>query len=305
MRLTTVSGAGVAAVSFRIFHNERLDNLVTTTGPLNENAGMPGRLIFPYLSDSTGYTAQFILINPPGTPSGTGVLRYWAMDGSPLPIDTLRLGWVQVVPFAGSNTPHAHAILYNRSGGVLTSIVGVEGEIPDRAFRMYAESIGEFEAGIAESTQSSVALANPSDTLSSVVLEMRSLDGTLLRRSQPFTVPPKGQITLSLNDVPGFGSLAAPFEGVLRVVANSPQGITAVGFRSLNNERGNTLYTSTGPLSENAGSAEALVFPHIAEGGGYTTQFIVIGGVSGQGNAGVLRFFNGDGNPLNLTLTTR
>jgi hypothetical protein len=48
-----------------------------------------------------------------------------------------------------------------------------------------------------------------------------------------------------------------------------------------------------------------LVFPHIAEGGGYTTQFIVIGGLSGQGNAGVLRFFNEAGNPLNLTLTTR
>ena len=46
-------------------------------------------------------------------------------------------------------------------------------------------------------------------------------------------------------------------------------------------------------------------FPHIAEGGGYTTQFIVIRGVSGQANSGVLRFFNEQGNPLNVTLADR
>jgi hypothetical protein len=106
-----------------------------------------------------------------------------------------------------------------------------------------------------------------------------------------------------LSQVPGFETLAAPFEGILRV--SSPQGITAVAFRHLYNERGNTLFTTTGPLEENAGTPQQLVFPHIAEGGGYTTQFVVIGGISGQGNAGVLRFFTGEGNPLNLTLTTR
>ena len=114
-----------------------------------------------------------------------------------------------------------------------------------------------------------------------------------------------GQVALFLNDVPGFETLAAPFEGVLSVIARSPQGITAAGFRTLYNERGNILFTTTGPLFENAGSPSQLVFPHIAEGGGYTTQFIVIGGVSGQSNSGVLRFFNEQGNPLNVTLSDR
>jgi hypothetical protein len=132
---------------------------------------------------------------------------------------------------------------------------------------------------------------------------MRSLNGTLLRTSRPIAVPPRGQVALSLNQVPGFETLAAPFEGVLRISATSAQGITATAFRALNNERGNTLFTTTGPFRENAGALDQLVFPHLAEGGGYTTQFIVVGGVSGQGNAGVLQFFNGEGNPLNLTLT--
>src|SRR5262249_56170198 len=92
LRLTVQSGFGVTASSFRILFNERPDYLVTTTGPLNENAGMAGRLVFPYMTDSTGYTTQFIVINPPGVQTGSGVLHYLPADGSPLQISTLNLG---------------------------------------------------------------------------------------------------------------------------------------------------------------------------------------------------------------------
>ncbi len=305
VRLAVLSGSRVTAASFRVFRNERMDYLVTTTGPLNENAGMPGKLIFPYLTDSTGYTTQLVLINAPGAHTSSGVVHYLAADGSALQIDTLKLGSIQVVPFAGFNTPHAHIILSHRDGGVLTSMVGIEAELPGKTFRMYTESIGDFDSATAASARSGIALANPSELPATVIVEIRSLDGTLLRRSSQFQVPASGQVSLLLDQVPGFETLPTPFEGVLRVVATSQQGITAAAFRLIYNERGNILFTTTGPLSENAGAPDQLVFPHIAEGGGYTTQFVVIGGVSGQGNAGVLRFFNEEGNPLNLTLTTR
>lgn len=305
VRLNVLSGSGVTAASFRVLRNERLDYLVTTTGPLNEDAGMPGRLVFPYLTDSAGYTSQFILFNPPGVQSGSGVVFYRGTDGTPLGVEQLKLGSVRVIPFAGYNTPHAHIVLHQRQAGILSSIIGIEGQLPGRAFRMYAESLGDFQSGANGSTRSGVALANPSDEPASVVVEMRTLEGTLVRTSRPLAVPPNGEVALFLNDIPGLETLPVPFEGVSRIVATSPQGITASGFRILNNERGETIITTTGPLSENAGSPDQLVFPHIAEGGGYTTQFIVIGGVSGQGNAGVLRFFNEAGSPLNLTLTTR
>src|SRR5262249_46649080 len=152
LRLAVLSGSGVTASSFRILLNERLDYLVTTTGPLNEDAGMAGHVIFPYMTDSTGYTTQFILINPSDAASLGGVLRYLAADGTPLPIDTLKLGSAQIVPFAGYATPHAHIILNHRDGGVLTSIVGIEGELPAQTLRTYAEAIGDFDSGIAGST---------------------------------------------------------------------------------------------------------------------------------------------------------
>src|SRR5262249_34679430 len=230
LRVAVLSGSGVTASSFRILLSERLDYLVTTTGPLNENAGMPGHLIFPYMTDSTGYTTQFILINPSDAAS-SGVLRYLAADGSPLQIDTLKLGSVQIVPFGGYATPHAHIILNHRDGGVLTSIAGIEGELPTQTLRTYAESIGDFDSGVAGSTRSGIALANPSAASATIVLEMRSLDGSLMKTSQPLQVPAAGQVAYFLNQIPGFETLVAPFEGVLRVVATSLQGITASGFR--------------------------------------------------------------------------
>src|SRR5262249_31732834 len=173
-------------------------------GPLNEIAGMPGHLIFPYMTDSTGYTTQFILINPPGVASGSGVLRYLAADGSPLQIDTLKLGSAQIVPFGGYATPHAHLILNHRDNGVLTSIVGIEGELPAPTFRTYAESTGDFDSAIAGSTRSGIALANPSATAATVVLEMRGLDGSLLKTSQPLQIPAAGQVAYFLNQIPRF-----------------------------------------------------------------------------------------------------
>jgi hypothetical protein len=305
LRLTVQSGSGVTASSFKILFNERPDYLVTTTGPLNENAGMPGRLVFPYMTDSTGYTTQFVLINPPGVQTGSGVLNYVAADGSPLQISTLRLGSVQIIASEGSLTPFAHVILNRRDNGVLTSLFSLEAELPGTTFRTYAESVGDFDSGVAGSTRSGVTLANPSNSSATVVLEVRNLDGSLLKTSQPVQVPANGEIAVYLNQVPGLESLAAPFQGIVRVTTTSTEGVTAAGFRAINNERGNVLFTATGPLVENAGTSGQLVFPHIAEGGGFTTQFIVIGGTSGQANTGVLTFFNEEGNPLNLTLTPR
>ncbi|PYR96508.1 MAG: hypothetical protein DMG12_26110 [Acidobacteria bacterium] len=85
----------------------------------------------------------------------------------------------------------------------------------------------------------------------------------------------------------------------------SGAGFTTAGFRTKVNERGHLLITTTGPLKEDAGSPTQVMFPHIAEGSGYTTQFIVVGGPSGQSNSGVLSFFNQEGAPLNVTLTDR
>ena len=45
-----------------------------------------------------------------------------------------------------------------------------------------------------------------------------------------------------------------------------------------------------------------VIFPHLVDGGGYATQFIVISGASGAGASGAIRYVDPSGSPLNLAI---
>src|SRR2546425_889216 len=71
------------------------------------------------------------------------------------------------------------------------------------------------------------------------------------------------------------------FQGFLKVAAGTPIGLT--GVRGRQNERREFLITTTLPRSDDVAlPVSQLVFPHIASGGGYTTQFIIFGEGSGR-----------------------
>src|SRR5262249_10312438 len=115
--------------------------------------------------------------------------------------------------------------------------------------------------------------------------------------------PGNGQVALFLNQIPGFGSLQAPFQGVLRVVGPA-SGISVIGLRGNTNERGDFLITTTNPVDE-AGTAASteIFFPHIVDSGGYSTQLILFSGVLGQASTGVLHFLTQSGSDFNLHFT--
>jgi hypothetical protein len=100
--------------------------------------------------------------------------------------------------------------------------------------------------------------------------------------------------------VPGFENLPSPYKGVLRVTTTSP-GVTFTGFRTRYNEQELFLALATGPLKD-VGNLNRIIFPHLVDGGGYATQFILINGASGAGSNGLLRYFNQSGNPLNVAI---
>jgi hypothetical protein len=76
-----------------------------------------------------------------------------------------------------------------------------------------------------------------------------------------------------------------------------------VGLRGRYNERDDFLITTTQPSDETrAASISDQYFPHLADGGGYTTQFILFNGSSDQSSSGLLRFFTQSGQSLNLTV---
>jgi hypothetical protein len=86
----------------------------------------------------------------------------------------------------------------------------------------------------------------------------------------------------------------------LRITSASP--IAVLGLRGRTNERGDYLVTTTPPVAEGTAPSQELFFPHFADSGGYTTQFILFNGVVGQSANGTIRFFSQSGESLGLQL---
>jgi hypothetical protein len=114
------------------------------------------------------------------------------------------------------------------------------------------------------------------------------------------TLPPRGHVGTFLTNIPGFENLPSPYAGVLRVTTSQP-GITFAGFRARYNELRQFLITFTGPL-KNVGDSNPVIFPHLVDGGGYATQFILIPGTAGAVATGTIRYLNPSGDPLNVAI---
>ena len=97
-----------------------------------------------------------------------------------------------------------------------------------------------------------------------------------------------------------FPSLST-FQGIVRISTNSPAGISVIGLRGRYNERNDFLITTSPPVNENAPGIDELLFPHIVDGGGYSTQFVLFG-AAGQPTAATIRFLSQTGGGLGLRL---
>lgn len=163
---------------------------------------------------------------------------------------------------------------------------------------MYVEettSVGTFPA-----IQSGFAIANLSATAVTVNLDLTRLDGSAAG-STTVRIPGNGQIAKMLHDV--FPNIAFPIQGVLRISGGGTGGLSAVGLRLRYNERGDVLTTTTPPTNENTAPTNTeLFFPHLVDGDGWTTQFILFSGGAGQTSNGLLRFIKQDGSAFGLSL---
>lgn len=76
-----------------------------------------------------------------------------------------------------------------------------------------------------------------------------------------------------------------------------------MGLRGRTNERGDFLITTTPPVNENTAATGAeRVFPHFADGGGWSTQFVLFSGSANQAADGRLQFFDQSGKWTGLRL---
>ena len=325
----------VAALALRTFANERSETLVTTLPVVELAAVSQDALTLPHFADGGGWTTQIVLLNT--TDSGqSGLVEFFGQGSVAAPagpvevtidgvkasafsytlpgrsarllvteggLEPVRSGSVRIVPAAASSAPAASAIFSYRRSGITVTEAGVAAVAKGNGFRLYAEALGT--SGEIGAIESGVALANPGEETLSVQLELTDVSGKSIGSGSvtSASIPPRGQIAKLLSQINGFESLKAPFQGILRITTSSPGGVAVVGLRGRFNERGDYLITTTPPVPEQAsGSAGDAYLPHWVDGGGYTTQFVLLNAGTASATTGTFSTISQHGGLLPLVL---
>jgi hypothetical protein len=323
---TFMASAPVAAVALRGLTNERPEFLITTL-PIADLAAPAATetLLFPHYAEGGGWSTQIVLVNPSdaaisGSVEFSQAVSIGGQTATNFPYTipprtsrtlktsgtaaAVQSGSVKLTPAAGNRTPVGLCIFSFRKNNITVSEAGVPAIRAGAAFRLYAEASGFFSTQQVGSAQTGVAIVNAGSTTATVNFELTRLNGVSTGLTGAVTIPPNGQTARFLTQIAGFEDIQAPFQGVLRISStSSPAGIAVVGLRGRYNERGDFLITTTQPWDEStpAPTTEQF-FPHFADGGGYTTQFILFNGSTDQSSAGSLRFFNQSGQSLSLSV---
>lgn len=329
--LSFSSNVPVSVIALRTLVNEQGEFLITTLPVVDTSVSAgTGTQFIPHFAEGEGWTTQILLINPTDA-AMTGTVQFFSQGSGSTTAGTamnvsiggqvnssfaysvprrssvklatagtapaLAVGSVRVVPMAAGAAPTPLVVFSYKPAGVTLSEAGVPA-IQGSAFRMYVESSGT--SGQAGNIQTGIAIANTSTSSGNVTLELTRLDGASTGLTATRTLPGSGQIVGFLSDF--FSTLPNPFQGVLRI-STSTSGISVVGLRSRYNENRSFLITTTPPTNEGSpASSTEFLFPHLVNGGGYTTQFVLFSGTAAQSSSGNLRFFKQDGSTLSLTL---
>jgi mono/diheme cytochrome c family protein len=305
---TFSSSQPVAVVALRGVMNERSNFLLTTQPVVDLGAPSPAG-VFPHFADGGGWTTTILLVNPTdnaisgtlqfadssGTPSSSisysipgRSARQFATAGSG---SAVRVGAVTIVPAQGSAAPAGSLVFSYTKSGIRLTEASVPGAPAGTALRVYVEASGTIQSGI--------AITNPSASNATVRLELTDLNGASISTTT-LTLGPNAHVSKFLNEIPGFQALSLPVQGLLRITSATP--VAAAGVRSRTNERGDFLITTTPLVNENTPPAAELFFPHFADRGGYTTQFVLFSGSPRSSLSGTIRFLSQSGQALGLQL---
>ncbi len=333
--LTFTASVPVAVIAIRGLINEAGEFLMTTLpvapliAPLSPFS--TDTVYFSHFADGSGWATQVILVNPtirtitgtveflrPSSETTAAALAVLTLDdgqtGSSFaysipprsshrlitsnPPGALAVGSVRATPHIGNAAPMGVLVFSFASGGKTVSEAGVPALPKGSAFRLYVEVSGPPRH--AGSVRSGLAIANVGVTATTVTLGGTYLDGSLaLWPRATLELPPSGQIARFLDEI---FALPDNFSGVLRVT--SPDEVAIVGLRLRVNEKGEIKMTTTPPSNEMDVSTTAeTFFPHLADSGGWSTQFILYSGTAGQASSGTLRFIDATGQPLDLSIS--
>lgn len=328
--LTFVSSEAVCATALRGLTNERNEFLITTLPVVDLKTVNSSELIFPHYADGGGWTTQLVLVNP-GDLTISGTIRFYgSISVASLP-ETINVatsfntygyslpprsskrlvtgngpaeakaGFIKVTPASGSTSPSGVVIFSFRPGNVTLSEAGVPFVPAGSAFRMYAQAVGNLAQSQPGSAQTGIGIANLNPESATVYLELFTMSGERTGLGSTLTLLPLGQAAAFLYQIPGFEALPQSFQGILRISTSQRDGISVIGLRARVNERRDWLIATTAPVEESAAATSTeLIFPHLADSAGYTSEFILFGRNASSASNGKLNFVSTSGAPLQI-----
>ena len=195
----------------------------------------------------------------------------------------LSAGYTRIVPATASTTPAGVAIFGLRQNNVLVTEAGVPASPLILSGRIYAEVNGPVNTGL--------AISNPSNQAAFINFHFTNNAGADFG-SGSMTIAANQQIARFLDQAPFNGGPSV--RGTFTFTSNVPVGVIAL--RGFTNERGEFLITTlpVTDLSQPASSTTTFL-PHFADGGGWTTQIVLVN-PSDNTLTGRIEFF-GQGTP--------
>ncbi len=313
--ITVRSNTPIAVVALRTLLNEAGEFLITTEPVANlDSPPQANSLYLPQVAAGGGYTTDVLLVNP-GSTALSGRLEFRDPDGRELDLGisgasggnvpyrlepdgslvvttnsisaTPRTGFVIVRPDSPLRAPTAGAIFAFSQGGRIVATTGVPPAEPSPRIRVYVDRRNNHDAG--------VALVNPGTQPAALTVTAANLQGEARGTVRTFSLDPAHQTSLFASEL--VPDLPQGFRGTLLLESNVP--VATMAMRSTN--AADRFLLSTLPVLDltRLGAASSLFFPHLADGGGYLSEFIILNPGAGSSLSG-LKFFSSTGTPLPL-----
>jgi len=179
---------------------------------------------------------------------------------------------------------------------ILISEAGIPASPLMTAARMFVDSTNL--------TNSGIALVNPSNTSSAVIeADFRDVTGKIIAYTQR-TLPAGQHISLFTNQL--IDGLPNPALGTLTIrpqatMFSPPVAFSAINLSTAASGRNEFLMSALPVIDLNSPpTGSSLIFPQIADGGGWTTEIMLMNPSGSKESKGSIAFFDDDGKPLAL-----
>jgi hypothetical protein len=305
----------LSIIALRMTTNQRSEALFTTTPIADLTQTLANAPIyFPQFADGGGYTTSIILLNS-SNGTETGTFRLWDDNGNPIIVTQVegasgstfhysipaggafrfqtdgsptiaKAGWIQLTPDSGTSAPVGAAVFGYNPENVLVTESGVPATVSTFNARLYVDLSARHNTGL--------AIVNPTSSNADITITAFQSDGItgIGTGASPLQLSANGHSAHFAGEF--IAGLPAEFIGVLDVSSTIP--FAALTMRSLYNERNDFLLTTFPIAHMTLPAPSPILFPQIADGGGYQTQFLLIS--AGGASSLTLNYHAGNGTPL-------